>query len=129
MIHDRIYVVPRPSGFVHQHLALSVENIMKSYVAKCSITASDGSIHENRSLKLHSNTLPPSFLVSKSHHSEAPTLLFPPANQSVAAVVFGDGHESQLYPLKKRRSEGAIPIAANYRLIDSASLLWSWSWE
>ncbi|KAM1313502.1 hypothetical protein ACFX13_017638 [Malus domestica] len=87
--------------------------------AKCTVTASDGSIHENRSLKLHSTTLPPSFLVSKSHQSQTPTLLFPPANQSVAAVVFGDGHESQLYPLTKRRSEGAIPIAANYRLIDS----------
>ncbi|KAM1201080.1 hypothetical protein FF1_017394 [Malus domestica] len=87
--------------------------------ARCSVTASDGSIHENRSLKLHSTTLPPMFLVSKSHQSQTPTLLFPPANQSVAAVVFGDGHESQLYPLTKRRSEGAIPIAANYRLIDS----------
>ncbi|XP_050126698.1 inactive glucose-1-phosphate adenylyltransferase small subunit 2, chloroplastic-like isoform X2 [Malus sylvestris] len=87
--------------------------------ARCSVTASDGSIHENRSLKLHSTTLPPMFLVSKSHQSQTQTLLFPPANQSVAAVVFGDGHESQLYPLTKRRSEGAIPIAANYRLIDS----------
>lgn len=37
----------------------------------------------------------------------------------MAAIVFGDGHESQLYPLTKRRSQGAIPIAANYRLIDS----------
>ncbi|KAE8734255.1 Inactive glucose-1-phosphate adenylyltransferase small subunit 2 [Hibiscus syriacus] len=39
--------------------------------------------------------------------------------QSVAAIVFGDGSESRLYPLKKRRSEGAIPIASNYRLIDA----------
>ncbi|KAK8475905.1 hypothetical protein V6N13_032129 [Hibiscus sabdariffa] len=39
--------------------------------------------------------------------------------QSVAAIVFGDGSESRLYPLTKRRSEGAIPIASNYRLIDS----------
>lgn len=39
--------------------------------------------------------------------------------QSVAAIVFGDGSDSRLYPLTKRRSEGAIPIAANYRLIDA----------
>lgn len=40
-------------------------------------------------------------------------------SQGVAAIVFGDGSESRLYPLTKRRSEGAIPIAANYRLIDA----------
>ncbi|MCL7025350.1 hypothetical protein MKW94_012000 [Papaver nudicaule] len=42
--------------------------------------------------------------------------------QSVAAIVFGDGSKEssmRLYPLTKRRSEGAIPIAANYRLIDA----------
>ncbi|XP_030528142.2 LOW QUALITY PROTEIN: inactive glucose-1-phosphate adenylyltransferase small subunit 2, chloroplastic [Rhodamnia argentea] len=44
---------------------------------------------------------------------------FPPLNQSIAAIIFGDGSESRLYPLTKRRSEGAIPIAANYRLIDA----------
>lgn len=32
--------------------------------------------------------------------------------------MFGDGSKSRLYPLTKRRSEGAIPIAGNYRLID-----------
>lgn len=32
--------------------------------------------------------------------------------------MFGDGSDSGLYPLTKRRSGGAIPIAANYRLID-----------
>ncbi|KDP35483.1 hypothetical protein JCGZ_10930 [Jatropha curcas] len=36
-----------------------------------------------------------------------------------SAIVFGDGSESRLYPLTKRRSKGAIPLAANYRLIDS----------
>ena len=43
--------------------------------------------------------------------------------QSVAAIVFGDGSDSEsrrrLYPLTKRRTEGAIPLAANYRLIDA----------
>ncbi|KAI3712785.1 hypothetical protein L1987_71350 [Smallanthus sonchifolius] len=41
-------------------------------------------------------------------------------SQSVAAVVFGDAaQQSRLYPLTKRRSEGAIPVAGNYRLIDA----------
>ncbi|KAM1419758.1 hypothetical protein ACFXTO_023271 [Malus domestica] len=35
-IHGRIYVVPRPSGFVHQHLAPSVGNDTKSYVGSLS---------------------------------------------------------------------------------------------
>lgn len=40
--------------------------------------------------------------------------------QSVAAVVFGEAsHQSRLYPLTKRRSEGAIPVAGSYRLIDA----------
>lgn len=39
--------------------------------------------------------------------------------QNVAAFVFGDGSNSRLYPLTKRRSESALPIAGNYRLIDA----------
>ncbi|CAL1386172.1 unnamed protein product [Linum trigynum] len=53
-------------------------------------------------------------------HDHIPTLL-PPPNENVAAVIFGDGgssDSSRLYPLTKRRSQAAIPIAANYRLID-----------
>ncbi|CAH8251275.1 unnamed protein product [Arabidopsis lyrata] len=42
-----------------------------------------------------------------------------PLNQSVAAIVFGGGSDTELYPLTKTRSKGAIPIAANYRLIDA----------
>ncbi|KAM1233764.1 hypothetical protein ACFX2J_003437 [Malus domestica] len=36
MIHGRIYVIPRPSGFVHQHLAPFVGNDTKSYVGSLS---------------------------------------------------------------------------------------------
>lgn len=36
------------------------------------------------------------------------------------ALILGDGPESKLYPLTKRRSEAAIPIGARYRLIDIA---------
>ncbi|XP_051126544.1 inactive glucose-1-phosphate adenylyltransferase small subunit 2, chloroplastic-like isoform X2 [Andrographis paniculata] len=36
------------------------------------------------------------------------------------AIVFGDGStHSRLHPLTKRRSEAAIPVAGNYRLIDA----------
>lgn len=35
-------------------------------------------------------------------------------------MVFGEAsQQSRLYPLTKRRSEGAIPIAGSYRLIDA----------
>ncbi|GMI81040.1 ADP-glucose pyrophosphorylase small subunit 2 [Hibiscus trionum] len=61
----------------------------------------------------------PRMSISNTHHVPNPILLHPPVNQSVAAIVFGDGSESRLYPLTKRRSEGAIPIASNYRLIDA----------
>ncbi|KAL1214332.1 Inactive glucose-1-phosphate adenylyltransferase small subunit 2 [Cardamine amara subsp. amara] len=53
----------------------------------------------------------PNLSVSNSHQL--------PLNQSVAAIVFGGGSDSDLYPLTKTRSKGAIPIAANYRLIDA----------
>uniref|UniRef100_A0A2N9I3J6 Nucleotidyl transferase domain-containing protein n=1 Tax=Fagus sylvatica TaxID=28930 RepID=A0A2N9I3J6_FAGSY len=71
------------------------------------------SICQKRSSKFHS-TLPPRLLISNSHESQ-----YPISHQGVAAIVFGDGSEPMLYPLTKRRSEGAIPIAANYRLVDA----------
>ncbi|KAL1121918.1 hypothetical protein V6Z11_D01G267000 [Gossypium hirsutum] len=61
----------------------------------------------------------PKTSIFSSHQIPNPILHQPPVNQSVAAIVFGDGSESRLYPLTKRRSEGAIPIASNYRLIDA----------
>nr|XP_023912463.1 inactive glucose-1-phosphate adenylyltransferase small subunit 2, chloroplastic [Quercus suber] len=73
---------------------------------------------QKRSSKFHS-TLPPRLFITNSHESQYPFSLFQPANEGVAAIVFGDGSESRLYPLTKRRSEGAIPIAANYRLVDA----------
>nr|XP_011466273.1 PREDICTED: inactive glucose-1-phosphate adenylyltransferase small subunit 2, chloroplastic [Fragaria vesca subsp. vesca] len=82
------------------------------------IVGSDYYNHEKHSLNIHSS-VPPSSLISSSQQTQSPSMLFPPVNQSVAAIVFGDGPESQLHPLTKRRSEAAIPIAARYRLIDA----------
>ncbi|PKI74982.1 hypothetical protein CRG98_004754 [Punica granatum] len=61
---------------------------------------------------------------NSQQHDEQPQLSppFPHMSQSVAAIIFGDGSSESrrhLYPLTKRRSEGAIPIGANYRLIDA----------
>ncbi|KAK9074805.1 hypothetical protein SSX86_003124 [Deinandra increscens subsp. villosa] len=69
--------------------------------------------HENPSLKkLHSRFIITNF--------QKPECQFSPANQSVAAVVFGDASQKPgLYPLTKRRSEGAVPLAGSYRLIDA----------
>ncbi|KAI5557891.1 hypothetical protein BDE02_17G001500 [Populus trichocarpa] len=61
----------------------------------------------------------PSLFISNSQQPQNPISSFPQVNQSVAAIVFGDGSESRLYPLTKRRSEGAIPIGANYRIVDA----------
>ncbi|KAK6781875.1 hypothetical protein RDI58_019671 [Solanum bulbocastanum] len=71
-----------------------------------------------------SSRLIPSSIPSKlnlpcTNHSEYQNILCPPPDQNVAAIVFGDGSNSRLYPLTKRRSEAALPIAGNYRLIDA----------
>ncbi|KAI3813666.1 hypothetical protein L1987_18395 [Smallanthus sonchifolius] len=72
--------------------------------------------HEKSPLK----KLHPRFTITNSQKPECQFSPFSPANQSVAAVVFGDAsQQSRLYPLTKRRSEGAIPVAGNYRLIDA----------
>ncbi|KAK0570902.1 hypothetical protein LWI29_008174 [Acer saccharum] len=76
--------------------------------------------HRKRLLKLPCSVpQPPSLLIFNSQQPQ----LFPPVDQSVAAIVLGDGSDSEsrrrLYPLTKRRTEGAIPMAANYRLIDA----------
>ncbi|KAK4729495.1 hypothetical protein R3W88_022483 [Solanum pinnatisectum] len=71
-----------------------------------------------------SSRLIPSSIPSKlnlpcTNHSESQNILCPPTDQNVAAIVFGHGSNSRLYPLTKRRSEAALPIAGNYRLIDA----------
>ncbi|XAR64528.1 Glucose-1-phosphate adenylyltransferase [Bertholletia excelsa] len=74
--------------------------------------------HKQPNSKLTSSVLP-GLSMANPHQPEHPIMLFPPANQSVAAIVFGEGSDSQLYPLTKSRSKGAIPLAASYRLIDA----------
>uniref|UniRef100_A0A7S0WIY1 Glucose-1-phosphate adenylyltransferase n=1 Tax=Pyramimonas obovata TaxID=1411642 RepID=A0A7S0WIY1_9CHLO len=44
--------------------------------------------------------------------------LSPPVQQSVLGVILGGGAGTRLYPLTKMRAKPAVPLGANYRLID-----------
>ncbi len=41
-----------------------------------------------------------------------------PRAQTVLGIILGGGAESRLYPLTKKRAKPAVPLGANYRLID-----------
>lgn len=42
----------------------------------------------------------------------------PPPPQTVLGIILGGGAGSRLYPLTKKRAKPAVPLGANYRLID-----------
>eukprot|EP01018_Ginkgo_biloba_P003827 Gb_31221 [translate_table: standard] len=54
--------------------------------------------------------------VSDSRESEP--CLDPDASRSVLGIILGGGAGSRLYPLTKKRAKPAVPLGANYRLID-----------
>ncbi|KAJ7529202.1 hypothetical protein O6H91_15G037400 [Diphasiastrum complanatum] len=54
--------------------------------------------------------------VSNSHNDEA--YLDPEASKSVLGIILGGGAGTRLYPLTKKRAKPAVPLGANYRLID-----------
>ncbi|KAK1439727.1 hypothetical protein QVD17_05547 [Tagetes erecta] len=54
--------------------------------------------------------------VSDSKNSQ--TCLDPDASQSVLGIILGGGAGTRLYPLTKKRAKPAVPLGANYRLID-----------
>ncbi|KAK9664116.1 hypothetical protein RND81_14G020300 [Saponaria officinalis] len=54
--------------------------------------------------------------VSDSKNSQ--TCLDPEASQSVLGIILGGGAGTRLYPLTKKRAKPAVPLGANYRLID-----------
>ena len=41
-----------------------------------------------------------------------------PSLQTVLGIILGGGAGSRLYPLTKKRAKPAVPLGANYRLID-----------
>ncbi|XP_018833268.1 glucose-1-phosphate adenylyltransferase small subunit, chloroplastic/amyloplastic [Juglans regia] len=54
--------------------------------------------------------------VSDSKNSQ--TCLDPDASRSVLGIILGGGAGTRLYPLTKKRAKPAVPLGANYRLID-----------
>ncbi|KAL8136670.1 hypothetical protein V2J09_002671 [Rumex salicifolius] len=54
--------------------------------------------------------------VSDSKNSK--TCLDPDASRSVLGIILGGGAGTRLYPLTKKRAKPAVPLGANYRLID-----------
>ncbi|CAN6707906.1 unnamed protein product [Malus baccata var. baccata] len=42
----------------------------------------------------------------------------PPPAPSVLGIILGGGAGTRLYPLTKKRAKPAVPLGANYRLID-----------
>uniref|UniRef100_A0A2N9GLE2 glucose-1-phosphate adenylyltransferase n=1 Tax=Fagus sylvatica TaxID=28930 RepID=A0A2N9GLE2_FAGSY len=54
--------------------------------------------------------------VSDSRNSQ--TCLEPDASRSVLGIILGGGAGTRLYPLTKKRAKPAVPLGANYRLID-----------
>ncbi|XP_047310443.1 glucose-1-phosphate adenylyltransferase small subunit, chloroplastic/amyloplastic-like [Impatiens glandulifera] len=61
------------------------------------------------------------FMVSPkavSDSSSSQTCLEPDASRSVLGIILGGGAGTRLYPLTKKRAKPAVPLGANYRLID-----------
>ncbi|XP_047321485.1 glucose-1-phosphate adenylyltransferase small subunit 2, chloroplastic-like [Impatiens glandulifera] len=54
--------------------------------------------------------------VSDTKNSQ--TCLDPEASKSVLGIILGGGAGTRLYPLTKKRAKPAVPLGANYRLID-----------
>ncbi|MCO5582787.1 hypothetical protein L7F22_036686 [Adiantum nelumboides] len=54
--------------------------------------------------------------VSDSTYDEV--CLEPDAGSSVLSIILGGGAGTRLYPLTKKRAKPAVPLGANYRLID-----------
>lgn len=65
-------------------------------------------------------TSPPNVFCPKSvsDSSYSQTCLDPDASNSVLGIILGGGAGTRLYPLTKKRAKPAVPLGANYRLID-----------
>ncbi|GJR74291.1 glucose-1-phosphate adenylyltransferase small subunit 2, chloroplastic [Tanacetum coccineum] len=56
--------------------------------------------------------------IAVSDSSSSQTCLDPDASNSVLGIILGGGAGTRLYPLTKKRAKPAVPLGANYRLID-----------
>ncbi|KAM0986232.1 hypothetical protein ACFX13_013690 [Malus domestica] len=84
-IHGRIYVVPRPSGFVHQHLAPSVGIDTKNYVGSLLF------FHLRRGFAKYAKT-------QKQKRSKSHTLLSPSLSQFFVSLRFFKSCNSEFEP-------------------------------
>ncbi|KAG6547038.1 hypothetical protein Mapa_011655 [Marchantia paleacea] len=66
--------------------------------------------------RMASKTLVAPRAVSDSQNGES--CLTPEAGRSVLGIILGGGAGTRLYPLTKKRAKPAVPLGANYRLID-----------
>ncbi|RXH90177.1 hypothetical protein DVH24_032534 [Malus domestica] len=66
------------------------------------------------------NRVPPLVVSPKavSDSKNSQTCLDPDASRSVLGIILGGGAGTRLYPLTKKRAKPAVPLGANYRLID-----------
>lgn len=71
---------------------------------------------ESRRSSRHASFLVSPRAVSDSRSGEA--CLDPDAGTSVLSIILGGGAGTRLYPLTKKRAKPAVPLGANYRLID-----------
>ncbi|XP_010252966.1 PREDICTED: glucose-1-phosphate adenylyltransferase small subunit, chloroplastic/amyloplastic [Nelumbo nucifera] len=73
-----------------------------------------------RSLKASFNARIPILVSPKavSDSQGSQTCLDPDASRSVLGIILGGGAGTRLYPLTKKRAKPAVPLGANYRLID-----------
>ncbi|CAK9160258.1 unnamed protein product [Ilex paraguariensis] len=87
---------------------LSGDKLISSvfFQRRCSVAHSDGRVPFIVSPKA----------VSDSRNSQ--TCLDPEASRSVLGIILGGGAGTRLYPLTKKRAKPAVPLGANYRLID-----------
>lgn len=53
-----------------------------------------------------------------NQHSFKTEFIFSLPGQSVLGIILGGGAGTRLYPLTKKRAKPAVPLGANYRLID-----------
>ncbi|EPS74421.1 glucose-1-phosphate adenylyltransferase [Genlisea aurea] len=101
-------------------------DLKKASFKSLSFAASDVAAGENR-LRLQyrrsgnrsERRIP--IIVSPKSVSDSPnaqTCLDPDASTSVLGIILGGGAGTRLYPLTKKRAKPAVPLGANYRLID-----------
>lgn len=57
-------------------------------------------------------------MAGELHDCFTPGVLLRARVQTVLGIILGGGAGSRLYPLTKKRAKPAVPLGANYRLID-----------